>query len=291
MLKHTILYLTVLLIGCGSALTASVSHAQEITSPRLDAAVEGMVTTLDLSPETADQLRRAVAQHEQQAGAPGFLWHVAADVQASLTPEQKEELLAAAAPVPGYAPSARAPRGRRGHAGARLLGWWVPDLTEGQRAELRGIHASYADSTRALRQERRAAIAEVLTDEQEAALADRMQERRMLRRDRRSDVREVAHEVLDLTDEQQAALEALRKAHREEAQALRMQVREGTLARDDVADQLVVLREEGQAARAEILTPEQLETVELHRVLARQALRAMRAHPPGPRGHRGGPRR
>lgn len=296
MLKHTVLYLTALLIGCGAALTANLGHAQEITSPRLDAAVERMAMTLDLSPETTDQLRQAVAENEQQAGTPGFMWHVAADVQASLTPEQKEELLAAAAQVPMQGPKARGPRGRgKPYGNARGLGRLVPDLTEEQRVEIEQIRASYADSTRTLRQQRRAAIAEVLTDEQEAALADQMQERRMLRRDRRadrrSDMREVASEVLDLTSEQQEALEVLRKVHREEAQALRAQVREGTLAWDEVADQLVALREEGQAARTEILTPEQLETVEIHRVLARQSLRAMRAHPRGHRGHRGGPRR
>ncbi|NBC18525.1 MAG: hypothetical protein GVY18_14560 [Bacteroidetes bacterium] len=296
MLRRSVSTLTLILLAVGLALTATHSYAQDVTAPRLDAAVERIVTTLDLSPETAEQLRQAVAENEQQAGTPGFLWHVTADLQAALTPAQKEELLTAADAVPMDGPMARTPRGRRGQAGARLLGRGVPDLTDEQREEIARIHASYADSTRALRQQRRAAIAEVLTDEQEAALKAHVQQRRDLRQDRRwarqTAARQEAAEVLDLTEEQQAALDALRQEQQEQAEALREQVRSGALTVDEAAAERADLRTEGQAARADILTPEQLETVDLHRVLARHTAQAMRPMHRGlHRGHRSGPRR
>jgi Spy/CpxP family protein refolding chaperone len=296
MLRRSLFSLITLLFAFGTIAVMRPATAQKITSPRLDAAAERLATTLDLSPAATEQVRRAMARHEQEAAVPGLLWHVAADLQNSLTPEAKAAFLdAAVAAPPMRGPRAQAPRGRWDEDGRRALRMQIPDLTEVQRAEIAQIRASYADSTRALRQQRRAAIAEVLTDEQEAALQDRFQQRRDLRQDRRAAryaaFRANAAEVLDLTDQQQVALDALRQGQREKAQALREQVRSGDLTFAEAADERAALREEGRAARADILTPEQLEMVEIHRVLARNTIRANRPMHRSPhRGRRGGPR-
>ena len=314
MIRRRLFTIMMLLAGLGLSMGTRPAQAQDLTSPRLEASVERLAETFDLSPGTVEQVRAAVARNEEQARTPGFLWHVAADLESSLTPGQKEELLAAAASSrPGTADMRRGRFGKRGdrfgkhghrrgmqrgergpRMGTSALERLVPDLTEQQQAEIQRLRAAYADSARALRQQQRAAVAEVLTDQQKAALEEARQERRAQVRDRReqrfegrtarrADRWQGAAEVLDLTEEQQDELADLRERQREQRQAVWEQVRAGGLDRADVPDRLAEIRAAGQSARAEILTPEQLDTMEIHRVLARQTLRHHWGHWGGPR--------
>ena len=90
----------------------------------------------------------------------------------------------------------------------------------------------------------------------------------------------MALEALDLSEEQQAALAALREESRQAHLEIRGQVREGILTREEARPLLEAQRAARQASLAEILTPEQLARL--------QELKAARRHKGDPANDAGG---
>ena len=86
--------------------------------------------------------------------------------------------------------------------------------------------------------------------------------------------------ALELTDDQQQELAAMREEFKQAAQEIRVQVRDGSLTREEARPQLEVQREARREALAEVLTTEQLEQLE--------QLKAANAERRGSRGHHHG---
>jgi Spy/CpxP family protein refolding chaperone len=66
-------------------------------------------------------------------------------------------------------------------------------------------------------------------------------------------------EQLNLSDEQRSQIEEILKTQHEQIRAIREQVREGSLDREQAREQIHEIRQEGRAQIEAILTPEQLE--------------------------------
>lgn len=267
------------------------------------ASADEVAASLQLSPTLREKIRAAFEAQSEYAGEPGFLWYVADELQTTLTDDDWAELEAARERFQDRRGDRRGRMGRRmggpdGPMGGFPLARLIPDLTDAQREQIADLRETYADDFLELRESYRAGtlseeeargerealwndiladLADILTEEQLAVLNERraeFQERREDRQDRRAQTRAVAIEVLGLTPDQQDALQTLRTERREAARAIFQAVRDGAMSRDEAKIALQALREEGQAARAEILTEEQLETMQLHRALARTAIMA-----------------
>lgn len=273
---------------------------------------DALVQDLALSTQEATALRTSMASHEGLRGEPGFLWRVAADLQASLTAEQKERLFARAEQMQQRD---HRPRHQRRQALRFLLGDHLhgdgpladvfATLTDEQRQALETIRESYRPQLRdlmaqrrdgaldaadfreqmqALREAMRAEIEAVLTDEQKAALEAAREQMKADREERRAAVAAVRDEVLGLTDEQKTALEELHAEHRAELQSLREQLEAGTAEPDELREAFEALREAHTEALAAVLTAEQLEIVTIHRILQHHVGKRMLKRRLGQRG-------
>ncbi|ARA94723.1 hypothetical protein AWN76_017220 [Rhodothermaceae bacterium RA] len=288
---------------------ALVEPEAELESTELAALAESLTQELALSDEAAQDLRAALATHEDRAREPGFLWYVARDLQQRLTEEQKETLFARLEQRPerpGTRPGMGQRDGRRGgpmggRFGAGLRGDGpvaevLATLTDEQKEAMQAVREAYRprfqelmqqrraesltpeafrEQLQALREAMRAEMEAILTPEQKAEMEAARAEARTRAEARREATRAAMVEVLGLTAEQQTAMQALREEMQAERESLREQAQAGTLEADALREALEALRATHDEAMAEILTPEQLEIVKIHRVLAQRQGRRM----------------
>ncbi len=210
-----------LLAGCDS-LTGSHQQAvpepsqQDAAGAELAAMGNYLTRELSLSAVQGDSVGAYLRRQQHRRHDPGFVWGLAADLQARLTAEQKQRLFDLAGRLDE----------RGGHGLHRLLmggfglgnhGWRLDApggpsrsgllaglLTEEQQRAVATIRARYEAAFQTAFTARRDGSLD------DAALRARLQE---LHRAMRAEI-----EAL-LTDEQRATLEALREAHRAEMEA------------------------------------------------------------------------
>jgi Spy/CpxP family protein refolding chaperone len=291
----------VLLVGLAVGLaacdtTSNVGGASAGGGETAPAATGALAEAAGLSDEQAASIREVLEGYRQQDPEPGLLWHAAREVRDRLTDEQAARLREAVgerrqARRSGRAPQAERPRPKRRRAWRTNARAGVADrldLSEEQKEELRRVRAPYGEELRALRQkhragtfgpedaerlrevrnEVRAAMRAVLTDDQQ----DRLDEMRAARAERREAVRAARAEALGLTDEQKAAVEA---AFEEAVEGLRGG---GPAVRPHG------LRGAMRRQAREILTAEQRDVVLIHRLLVHRVSKERRAADGGPVG-------
>lgn len=260
------------LLALGAALVvAGPLHAQAIPAERV-------AERLHLSASTAALVAEVLEEAERE---PGFLWGVAAELHRRLTPEQREELLAAHRAARAEKDRADAPGERKGAMAAhhpmlqRMLRE-IETLTEEQKAQLREVHQQYAPQLRALAQRarqgdidraelrrQRAEVQQQITADVQAILTPEQQQR--------------AHELLQEVRQRRGAEahaqgEGRRQALRErDPEQRRAAMAERQAARDAAlgltAEQRAQIQEQGLTR--EVLTQTQREIVRIHAVLAR----------------------
>jgi len=254
---------------------------------------------------------------------PGFLWHVAAELHATLTDEQKQALFdrieragARRRQGPGagsgqggrpgqggFRPSGPGQNGQRGGALSRI------GLTTEQEEAIKAIRESFKDEFEAVLAQRdtltreeikeqleaiheqvKAEVEGVLTAEQIQQLADMKAEAEAARAER--DVQQEANreaaslvmiEVLGLTDAQVSELEALRASAEADRQTIQ-DLRDSGATQEEVQAAAEALREAHQAEMATILDTTQLEITMIHNALASRM-----GGNSGRRGGKGGP--
>lgn len=251
---------------------------------------------LELTEAEIIELQGAFDEHAGREHEPGFLWEVAARLQANLTDEQKQRLFERIAnhPVPsgqvgnGHASLSDFMRRQGNKAGGLGLFGGAIDLTEDQvmslkllreqfGEDLRGIAQSVRDGSLdremartqmiALAEEMKAAVGDILTDEQKAAL-EAFQAEHEARRDARAEAeREAMISILGLDDSRISALDELRAAIDEERLGFRELLEGGA-----TAEEIRVLAEAAHAAHQEalegILNQTQYEIFVIHGALA-----------------------
>ena len=283
----------------------------------LDETVTFIAADLGLSASETAALSASFAKFSDDDVAamrePGFLWHVAAELQATLTDEQKARLFERLEQAgqrrrgaPGMqqqggqgGPGQRGPGMGGQQQDQRPGGLASLDLSDEQQEAIAAIRESYKPQIEAILADRdnltraeireqfdalhasiRADIEGVLTPEQIAQLEEMKAEAEARRAEReaaqeaaREEAKLVMIEVLGLTDAQVASLEDLRASAEAEREAIRELIESG-VDRTEVEAQVEAQREAHQEALASVLDDTQLEITMIHRVLSAR----MQAH-------------
>ena len=257
---------------------------------------------------------RALGPHDREDRTPGYLWIVADSLSDTLTDEQKAELFERTARHERPRPF-RGLHGMPGGGGYYGIGGLrggsdrhgqspldeVLDLTEAQQEEIAGLHESWREALRAIRddhrsgaitddealrqvmalhEQRKADLDAVLTDEQREALAAFREEREAAFETFREEVVAVRDEVLGLSDEESDTMNALFSDHMDAREVLLESFQAGELTRAEWDAEVDELHAALQEALQALLTDAQYEVVLIHRALVFRI---------GKRGHRGRP--
>jgi len=297
-----VLMLTVL-AACDSS---SAVGGIDGTESSLEETVSFIALDLGLSAQETAALSTSLAKFAGDDDAdrePGFLWHVAAELQATLTDEQKERLFARLdrAGDQRRQGGQRGMQQRRGQGGPGMGGQNGPrgnvleqlGLSDEQKEAIAAIRESFKPQIEAILAQRetltraemkeqldalheqiKAEVEAVLTDEQKTQLEELKAEAEARRAEReaqmqanREAAREVMIEVLGLTDDQVNALEELRASAEAERDAIRELVESGT-DRETVQAQVEAQREAHEAALASIYDDTQYEIVRIHKAIS-----------------------
>ena len=146
------------------------------------------------------------------------------------------------------------------HQGPRLQMLATLDLTEEQRAALAEARQSFRDEHRALHEQERGAIDEILTEQQRTRLAaarearDDDKPRHEQRQARRQERLDALYASWSLSDDERATLSEARQTLKTQMRALHDETLE---SREDRHAAVEALRAEHAAALAEVLTTEQ----------------------------------
>ena len=303
------LFLLLLLAACDSN-TAD----ENLSDPELAQLSASISDEVSLTSAQQDDFEASLAQHgDRRNREPGFLWTVAADLQATLTDEQKEELFAGTEQAEdglsfrgllGF-PGAGGRYGIGGFMGGSRRHGVSPvdvelNLTEDQETALTEIHTRYREQFKALaesfengeltenevlaelialRDTKQAEILGVLTDEQEALLEEYRAEREAQFEEYRAEVNAVRNEVLGLTTEQADAIDALFEEQLSSRESLIEQLQAGTITVTDFQAEIEALETARQDVLSGLLDGLQYEIVQIHDALTVRS---------GRFGHRGG---
>lgn len=308
------------LAACDSATTTEeTASVAEATSEDLAAVV---VADLGLSAAQQATVSSFATKHGGATVEPGFSWRLAAQLQATLTEEQKQRLFERVAASirervrtgegNGGASFGMHSRHRQGgqRGGGPGGGFLEGILTEEQRQQVEAIRATYREQIKAIRdgvdsgeltreqareqvqaihEAMRGEIDALLTEEQRQQIeAMRAEERQAEREARREQARDVRNEVLGLTDEEAAAFDAIMEAFREAASALREEMIAAGATRDEIHAAVQELKDQREAELEALLDDVQFEIVQLHEAV-RHRMRHHRAVGGGGAFHRGGP--
>lgn len=301
----------------GLAACDSTNTNSELNDSELAQLSSFLTDELSLTSAQQDDVNTSFARHGERGDrTPGYMWTLAADMQATLTDEQKEELFAGTEDFERGL-SFRGLLGFPGSGGFYGLGGFmggsrrhgispmddVLNLTEEQETAFQEIHTRYREQFKALageleagtltedellaqilalRDAKQAEILELLTDEQEAALEAYRTEREAEFQAFRDEVNAVRNEVLALSTEQAEALDALFNEQLETRESLIEQLQAGTLAVADFQAEIEALETARQEVLIGLLDATQYEIVQIHDALT------VRSGKFGHKGRRGG---
>ena len=311
-----VVLLAIGMTACGETPTsANDDDVAEATSDAEQIASD-LSQELALSSEQQANLQGAMDRHGPRMRAPGALWYLAAELQATLTEEQKERLLSRAEQGIGrFGPGG--PFGGPGGPGHGRLGrghgpggndCFAENVPEDVQAAIEALRETYRPQIEALIEQRRsgeitdeafraqmealrdtlkAEVDALLTDDVKAALEacieEQRAEREAERAERQADERVAMSEVLGLSGDLETAVFDLLDNTSAEAEAIREQVQDGTLDREAAREALAALRETTATALEDLLDDTQWEIVQIHHALAARGPKG------GPGGRRGGP--
>jgi len=296
--------LTLLLLLSLAACDSTSPSGEDTASDELAALESTLTQELGLSGTQQQTLATTMDRLADRHYAPGLLWELAAELQATLSDEQKQRLFERTdqrrrddmCPPARFAQSGFAGRGIG-------LGSCLNDvLADEQKEAVEAIREGYRTQIEALIESKRsgdvspeafreaiqaiheavaAEIDALLTDEQrsavEACRSERQAEREAEMEAFRAADRAAMSEVLMLTAEEEASIVALMDEHKAEVEALFEQFREGSLACDAFQETITALKEAFDEALQDVLDAMQWEIVQIHRALSQ------RAHPFGRR--------
>ncbi len=304
----------VTLAACGDS-NFVTNTDDEATPAELGELAARLSTELSLSTEQINEVNSLLAVDDKPA--PGHLWTVAAELQKTLTDEQKATLFEKAAER--RATMAEGRQGRRFNRDGQGQGrrfqrqgegrsgfmndFLTPEqketmkaLRETQRAEMKALvearqagtltDEAFREQAKALREAQREAMQNLLTDEQKATLEQKREEMKATFEERKDAAAAACVEALGLTADQEVALAEMREEHRAETRAAVEQARSGDADRDAVRTEIQALRDAHKAALADVLTPVQIEITDIHNALM-GGIAARRGGPKGARGARG----
>jgi len=268
----------------------------QLDSPELEIFSSDVEIDLNLSDNSAANLRSALGRHGRGGNRdrdPGFLWKLAAELQQTLTDEEKNKIFARLEEAKekgkerGKEYRGGSDKGEkdRGRGALRAI---HSVLTEDQITEFNAIMENFKAGLDALmtsikagevsREEANAehesleeamkiAIDALLTDDQKAQLEQIKAEHEAEMEAFKEAVHQAKIEALGLTENQISAIEAVRAEMKNKMEALKERVESGELTREEAGEAIKALFETERVRMEEILTATQLEIIKIHHYL------------------------
>ena len=233
-----------LVVGCD---TMNNDSDVNLDDPELQALAEGLNTDIGLSKSSDNAFKDALNRHGKDGKHrrdPGFLWKVAAEMQESLTQEEKDKMFAwmdAHSVAFLHAPERKDHRGPKGDKGGMDIRLMMTVMDADQQAALKNIMDSYRsqmdevlramkDGTKdeatakaeieALELAMKNEIDSLLSEDQKDRI-DRLQaDMKQKRDDAFQSERDAMVAALDMTEDQQAGLAEINQKHADALKAL-----------------------------------------------------------------------
>ena len=310
----TSLFITLALFTAGCENPFAQNDEIQLDSPELEMFSSDLENDLNLSDKSVRNLRSALGRHGrggERDREPGFLWKLAAELQQTLTEEEKNNIFARLEEVKekgkDRGKDADKGRGKKDGGALRVI---YSVLTDDQKPQFdaimeefrTGMDAIFAsikagEMTReeakaeieSMEEAMKAAIDALLTDDQKAQLEQMKADQKAELKAYMEAVRQAKIEALGLTDDQIAAIEAARAETKAAMEALKAQVESEDLTKEEAREAAKAIFEANKTAMDAIFTATQIEIIKIHKYLEmRWRHNKERGGKDGKRGGRGG---
>ena len=277
-------------VGCD---TMNNDGDVNLDDPELQALAEGLNADIGLSKSSDDALKDALNRHGKDGKHrrdPGFLWNVAAEMQESLTQEEKDKMfewMDANSVAFLHAPERKDHRGPKGDKGGIDIRLMMTVMDTDQQEALKNIMDSYRsqmdavmramkDGTKdeatakaeieALELAMKNEIDSLLTDEQKDRI-DRLQaDMKQKRDDAFQAERDAMVAALEMTTEQEASLVEINQKHEDAVKALFEEMKNAgdSADRKEFEDRIKDLNVTRNNELELLFSDKQLEVVKVH---------------------------
>ena len=288
----TPLFITLALFTAGCENPFAQNDEIQLDSPELEMFSSDLENDLNLSDKSARNLRSALGRHGrggERDREPGFLWKLAAELQQTLTEEEKNNIFARLEEVKekGKDREKDADKGRGKKDGGALRVIYSV-LTDDQKPQFDAIMEEFRSGMDAIfasikagemtREEAKAeiesmeetmksAIDALLTDDQKAQLEQMRADRNAEKKAYMVSVRQAKIEALGLTDDQITAIEAARAETKAAMEALKAQVESEDQTKEEAREAAKAIFEANKTAMDAIFTATQIEIIKIHKYL------------------------
>ena len=292
MKKLSLLTITGLLLVAGCD-TMNNDSDVSLDDPELQALAEGLNADIGLSKSSDDAFKDALNRHGKDGKHrrdPGFLWNVAAEMQGSLTQEEKDKMfewMDANSVAFLHAPERKDHRGPKGDKGGIDIRLMMTVMDTDQQEALKNIMDSYRsqmdavmramkDGTKdeatakaeieALELAMKNEIDSLLTDDQKDRI-DRLQADMKQKRDDAFQLeRDAMVAALEMTTEQEASLAEINQKHEDALKALFEEMKNAgdTADRKGFEDRIKDLNATRNNELELLFSDKQLEVVKVH---------------------------
>tara|TARA_B100000586_G_scaffold264475_1_gene234910 strand:- start:24 stop:977 length:954 start_codon:yes stop_codon:yes gene_type:complete len=310
----TPLFITLALFTAGCENPFAQNDEIQLDSPELEMFSSDLENDLNLSDKSARNLRSALGRHGrggERDREPGFLWKLAAELQQTLTEEEKNNIFTKLEEVKekgkDRGKDADKDRGKKDGGALRVI---YSVLTDDQKPQFDAIMEEFRSGMDAIfasikagemtREEAKAeiesmeetmksAIDALLTDDQKAQLEQMRADRNAEKKAYMVSVRQAKIDALGLTDDQITAIEAARAETKAAMEALKAQVESEDQTKEEAREAAKAIFEANKTAMDAIFTTTQIEIIKIHKYLEmRWRHNKERGGKDGKRGGRGG---
>ena len=288
----TPLFITLALFTAGCENPFAQNDEIQLDSPELEMFSSDLENDLNLSDKSARNLRSALGRHGrggERDREPGFLWKLAAELQQTLTEEEKNNIFTKLEEVKekGKDREKDADKGRGKKDGGALRVIYSV-LTDDQKPQFDAIMEEFRSGMDAIfasikagemtREEAKAeiesmeetmksAIDALLTDDQKAQLEQMRADRNAEKKAYMVSVRQAKIDALGLTDDQITAIEAARAETKAAMEALKAQVESEDQTKEEAREAAKAIFEANKTAMDAIFTATQIEIIKIHKYL------------------------
>ena len=288
----TPLFITLALFTAGCENPFAQNDEIQLDSPELEMFSSDLENDLNLSDKSARNLRSALGRHGrggERDREPGFLWKLAAELQQTLTEEEKNNIFTKLEEVKekgkDRGKDADKDRGKKDGGALRVI---YSVLTDDQKPQFDAIMEEFRSGMDAIfasikagemtREEAKAeiesmeetmksAIDALLTDDQKAQLEQMRADRNAEKKAYMVSVRQAKIDALGLTDDQITAIEAARAETKAAMEALKARVESEDQTKEEAREAAKAIFEANKTAMDAIFTATQIEIIKIHKYL------------------------
>ena len=288
----TSLFVTLALFTAGCENPFAQNDEVQLDSTELEMFSIDLVNDLNLSDKSARNLRSALGRHGrggERDREPGFLWKLAAELQQTLTEEEKNNIFARLEEVKekgkDRGKDAGKDRGKKDGGALRVI---YSVLADDQKPQFDAIMKEFRTGMDAIfssikagemtREEAKAeiesmeetmksAIDALLTDDQKTQLEQLRADRKAEKKAYMEAVHQAKIEALGLTVDQIAAIETARAETKAAMEALKAQVESENLTKEEAREAAKAIFEANKTTMDAIFTATQIEIIKIHKYL------------------------